>query len=117
MVRMVHVFKFPQSIIDSVEWPEMPKSVGLRQLTAEEEITASKIGKFDLTKTRYEGVKLSICQLGGQKVSNADGAVDKFWDHCGPKVRTLLLQAYDQLSGVKDAEEQNFLGSVEIQTG
>lgn len=125
MAKATYTFKFPKSVTDVVEWnptnqgfrekwPEMPKTVALMALTADQELQASKVGKFDMMAQRYDAVKRAITQLDGKSVSYTDGETDIFWQLCGPKARTLLLQAYDKIHGTEDAEDADFFGSMDV---
>ncbi len=87
------------------------KKVGMRELSSDEELLASKLGKFDMLRSEYEAVKLSICSLDGNSVSTADGTVDVFWNRCGAKLRTLLLKAHGRVNNPSKAEEDEFFQS------
>src|SRR5262245_39118273 len=104
--RPVHEFAIPQSLRNG---GSVPAKVGLRALTADEEIQASKSGRFDLMRTQYEATKRAVCELDGKQP--ADGDVDKFWESCGPKLRGLVVQAYNKLSTATTEEEQSFFAS------
>lgn len=106
--RSVHVYTLPKALANGVT------AIGLRTLTAEEELRASKAGRFDLMKANYEAVKLSIVEFDGKPVSNGEGAIDLFWNRVDPKVRSLLLQAYNKQTSPSVEETEDFFASEQI---
>lgn len=112
MARIVYVYALPESLRKDVEG--CPGRVGLRALTSREEIDASKVGGYDLTKSQYEAVMRAICELDGKTVTLGTGEVEKFWESCGPKIRALLLQAYNRLSTASEAESTDFFKSEQV---
>jgi hypothetical protein len=111
--RAVHTYTLPDSLRGSL--PNMPKKVGLVQLTAEQELMASKIGKFDVMKSQYAATKLSIVEFDGRPVNQGEAEVDKFWERVDSRVRALLLQAYNKLSSPSKEEEDGFFSSETVQ--
>jgi len=107
--RVVREFTLPESLIgkDSIG----PRKVALRQLSADEELMASKIGRFDIMRAQYAAAKLSIVELDGKPVHYADTVLEAFWERSDPRVRSLLLQAYNRLSSPTKEEEEDFFGS------
>lgn len=103
--RGIYTYTLPSTLANGV------KSIGLRVLTAEEELRASKAGRFDLNRINYEAVKLSIAEFDGKAIGNAEGEIDKFWNRVDPKVRSLLLQAYNKLTSPSLEETASFFGS------
>jgi hypothetical protein len=90
---------------------DIPKVITLRELTANDELQASRVGKFDLAKTRYDSVKRAIAEFDGRPVSYADDEIDRFWEQCGAKLRTLLLTAFETMTAPTEEEQESFLTS------
>lgn len=88
------------------------KVVSLRQLTSEQEITAQRLGRFDMLKTQYEAVKMAMAEFDGKAANFSNGDVDQFWEDAGPKLRSLLLQGYNKISSPDGEEEKSFFGSM-----
>ena len=107
--RAVYEYSIPESLGGGKAG--IPLKVGLVQLTAEQELMASKIGRFDMTKAQYTAAKLSIVEMDGKPTDQADGGIDSFWDKCDPRVRSLMLQAYNKLSSPSKEEEESFFAS------
>lgn len=105
-------YTVPESMRDA---SKQPAKVSFRQLTADEELTASKAGKFDVMRSQYEAVKLSIVAVDGKPVSVADGTVDSFWEHADPRLRSLLIDAYNRLSSPTREESASFFKSAQIE--
>jgi hypothetical protein len=112
MKPAIHTFTIPATLRNGG-----PGKVGLRQLTADQELMASKVGRFDVMKTQYEAAKLAIAEFDGKPANYADGDVDKFWEGGGPKLRALLLQAYNHMASPSTEEEASFLSSEAISVG
>lgn len=113
--RPVYTYNIPKSLRGEEE--AGPSSIGLTQLTAGQELTAAKIGRFDLTAQQYAAAKLSIVQLNGKPINNNEGDVDKFWDKCDPKLRSLIMQAYNRLTTPAKEDEESFFTSEQIKLG
>ena len=102
--------------------PKMAKttgitSVGLVQLTADEEITSAKRARNDNMRLAYELVKASLVAVNGKKVSLADGSADTAWNKMDPKVRALVLQAYAELHNAPEESVEDFLASRKVKVG
>lgn len=110
MIRPVHTYTVPTSL----RFEGGPIQIGLQPLTAEQEITASKVAGFNLLKSQYEAVKRAIVEFDGKGANFADGQVDEFWDKCSPKLRALLLGAYSKITSASEEEEAGFFGSEQI---
>lgn len=107
--RETITYTIPESLRDSET--KRPSNVTMRALTADEELTASRLGRFDVMKSQYAATKLSIVALDGAPVSTADGSTDAFWERSDPRLRSLILQAYNKLSSPTQAEEDAFFKS------
>ena len=107
--RIVFEYNIPESLGGGKGG--VPQKVSMTQLTAEQELQASKIGRFDMMKSQYVATKLSIVEMDGKPSDQADGGLDSFWERCDPRVRSLLLQAYNRVSSPSKEEEESFFGS------
>lgn len=111
--RIIKTYKIPTTLQnDAVPGFTIPTSVGVKALTADEELQAHHIGRFDTMKAQYDAVKRSIVELDGRKVRyGVDGTIDVFWEKCGPKLRSLMLQQYGKSSSPSKEEENDFFAS------
>jgi hypothetical protein len=107
MAKAIYTYTIPESL----RTEGGPSSLGLSLLTVDQELTASKIGRFDTMKTQYEAAKMAIAQADGKDVMNGDGAIDVLWEKVGPKMRALVLQAYNEISSANGEEEAAFFKS------
>lgn len=103
----VHTYTIPESL----RGEGVPAKVGMVQLTAGQELTASKVGGMDYTKAQYAAAKMSIVQFDGRPVDAVNAEVDKFWERVDPRVRALILSAYNRLSSPKKEDEDSFFAS------
>lgn len=109
--RLVYEYTIPPSL-RTEECPHA--SVGLHILTADEELIAAKAGGFNVLKQQYEAAKIAIGELDGKPTDPSTGQVDTFWNKCGPKMRSLILQKYNRISAPTTEEEDSFFGSEKI---
>ena len=113
MSKAIHTYTIPESLRNGSNGAANPSRVGMQQLNADQELMASKSGKFDYMKAQYAAAKLSIVEFDGARVL-PDGTVDIWWDKADPKLRSLILQAYNKLSSPSAEEDTTFFGSEEV---
>lgn len=101
--RAVHTYEVPAIIEGDV------RTVGLVELTADEELMATKRSRADNVRLAYELAKQSLVEINGQQVTTADGSSDKAWTTMPPKVRNLVLQAYADLHAPPEGAIEGFL--------
>jgi len=109
--RPVHVFDVPR-VVDSEH-----KNVGLIELTADEELVATKRSHGDTMRLAYELAKQSLVEVNGQPVSAADGSVDAAFNKMTPKLRQLVLGAYAELHAPPEEASQAFFKSRKVRVG
>lgn len=111
--RAVHVFTFS---------PEIQKefgvtSVGLHELTIDEELMAAKRASGDPILLAYEMPKQALAEVNGQPVSLMDGSADIAWSKLNPRVRQLVMTAYSKIHNATGEEAKVFLQSQTIRVG
>ena len=109
--RTVHTFPLPDSV------PGEVRSVSVTELTAEEELMATRRAGTDAFKVAYELAKQSLVAVNGEKVSLADGTSDKVWVAMHPKARALTIIAYNAVHQPADNDVADFLKGQTIQVG
>lgn len=103
--RVIHRFKVPDSIPGDV------RSIGLVEITAEEELQAEQRCKGASDKRAQEMAKQAIAEVNGAAVSLVDGSVQQAWNGLHPKVRTLIASAWVRLHLANDSEVDDFFAS------
>ena len=103
--RIIHRFTVPASIPGDI------RSLGLVEITAEEELKAEARCRGASDKRAAEMAKQAIVEVNGEAVRIADGSVDKVWNGMHPKVRTLLASAWVKLHLADDDEVESFFAS------
>ena len=103
--RVIHRFEIPASIPGDV------RSLGLVEITAQEELNAEQRCKGSPDKRAAEMAKSALVEVNGQKVQFADGSVDRAWNTLHPKVRTLIASAWVKLHLANDDEVDSFFAS------
>lgn len=109
--RVVHTFQMPKGLDGEI------KSIGLVELTPEEESNAYKRSFGDSHKFAYEMAKACVAQVNGQNVSLAEGETDTLFNKMSPKQRNLVLAAYAHLHTPTEDLTKNFLQSQTVQVG
>lgn len=103
--RVIHRFEVPASI------PGEIRSLGLVEITADEELKAEARCRGSSDKRAQEMAKQSLVEVNGQTVGFVDASVDKAWNLMHPKVRTLLASAWVRLHLANDEEVESFFAS------
>lgn len=103
--RTIHRFSVPESI------PGEVRSVGLVELTAEDELRVEQRCKGDRDRRAAELVKTSLVEVNGKRVSVHDGSVSNLWNEMPSKVRTLINTAWIRLHMATDQELDTFFES------
>lgn len=103
--RVIHRFSVPESI------PGEVRSLGLVEITADEELKAEARCKGASDKRAAEMAKQALVEVNGEPVGFADASVDKAWNAMHPKVRTLLASAWVRLHLANDDEVESFFAS------
>lgn len=93
------------------------KSVGLVELTAEEEIFATKRSRNDVVRLGFELAKESLRTVDGKPVSTTDGSADRAWQLMHPKIRQLVVGAYGDIHNPSDQEAAVFRKSLQVRVG
>lgn len=103
--RPVYVYNLPASVAGVIS------SIGIVELTANEELMAAKRAAGDTHRLAYELALQSLAEVNGNPVALKDGSADKAFNDMGPKVRQLLMQAYAKIHGPEDSVVADFLQS------
>lgn len=103
--RIIHRFEVPASV------PGEIRSLGMVEITADEELKAEARCKGASDKRAQEMAKQSIVEINGEAVRIGDGSVDKAWNSMHPKVRTLVASAWVKLHLANDDEVEGFFAS------
>lgn len=94
------------------------KTVGLVELTAQEEMLAGKKSKgAGIEKLGHELMKLSLVEIDGEKISRADGSDEKIWNRLSPQARELVATAFSSLHRLPDEAAPDFLKSRQVRVG
>ena len=110
--RTLHKYQVPERM-----WELGVKEIGLVELTANEELMASKRTRTDLTRLGFELAKESLRFVDGKKLLTADGSADRGWDVIHPKIRNLVIQAYGDIHQPKSEDVAGFLQSHKVVVG
>lgn len=107
--RVVYEYDVPKSI-----GGENMTTIGVVELTAEEELMATRRARGDSIRLAFELAKTSLYEVNGERISHADGSIDKVWNEMPPKLRNLALQAFTELHSPDDDATSGFKASRRI---
>lgn len=110
--RPVHTFTFSKKLATTEVG-----SIGLVQLTSDEEIMATKRAANNAANMAQNLVLQSLAEVNGKPVTLADGSTDVVWKKFSPKQRGLMLAAYAELHTPDDSDVEDFLKSQKVQVG
>jgi hypothetical protein len=106
--RVVYRFTVPESIVGTI------RSIGLVELTADEEIAVEARCKSYPEKRAVEIVKSTVWEVNGERIHNGAGELDKLWNNLPPKVRSLVNRAWVKLHAADDSESASFEKSMTV---
>jgi hypothetical protein len=86
------------------------QTVGLVELTAEDELEASRMSKSDTSKMAFELAKRSLVEVNGERLKPGV-ETERTWNRMPAKVRSLVLQGYVQIHTPQDEDTSDFLES------
>lgn len=117
--REVNEFDVPDEVraagaLDLEDRPLL--TLGLVVLKAKEELDAHKRGGIGVQLV-YELAKQALREVNGAAVSLKDGSADRAWSKIGPQGRALVINAYQDLHGPKEAAVESFLASRKRKVG
>lgn len=92
-----------------------PTSVTLVEVTLKEQQDATRVAEANKIPAGIEMLKHAVVEADGKKLTWANGEREVFIEQLSPKVRTLLLQAFNHIHSPADEDEADFLGSMTAQ--
>jgi len=107
MSRIKWTYTLPAAIAAALD----TKSVTLVELTAGEEMMATKRAMNDPIRLAWEMPKESLRAVNGVELSAADGSIDEAWETMHPKARSFVMAAYNQLHNPAQDDISVFLQS------
>jgi hypothetical protein len=105
--RIVHVFKVPEKLQKLVK----VKTVSLYELSVEEEIMATGRAGQNLLQITYRCAEQALAAIDSRPVSLSDGTADVAYAKMHPKLRQLVVRAYNAIHNPEKDELDDFLGS------
>ena len=108
--RVVYTYDVPEGMHSEIE------TVGLVELTAEDEISATRRARSDQIRLAFELAKQSFRYVNGEEVKLANGTADKAWNLMGSQLRNLVLQAFTEIHTPQDDAVDSFRASRRVET-
>lgn len=113
MDSVIFTYKLPKSVADRCK----VETVGIRELTGQDEVDAGRRSRGDQAALAFELAKASLCRAGERAISLADATTDRFWNELGPQGRRLVITAYTRVNNPQDQEVTDFLSSATTTVG
>lgn len=111
-VRPVYEYTLPEGIAGVDEL--VKKSIGLVKLKMSEENLASDRAGQSATKLAYNLLRISLVEVDGRRISKPDMEDERILENCDPAIRSLMLEAYADMSTAENQVAKKFLGSRKI---
>lgn len=111
--RPLYIFDVPEKVVER----SGIRKIGLIELTAEEELLATKRSHNDMARLAFELAKESLRQIDGKPVSTADGTADVVWNNMGAALRTLIIGAYQSIHNPTEVDAMSFMKSRQVTLG
>ena len=111
--RARYEFTFPEAVARDIGITK----IVITELSANEEIRASKRAENDAFTLVQEMAKEAIKQVDDKVVSTADESVDVVWGQLGPVGRSMVMNAIQAISQPQKADLQSFLLSRKVTVG
>ena len=111
--RARYTYDFPKTItrVSGI------KKITVVELTAQEELMATKRCNNDPIRLAYEMGLQCLVAIDGKEVSLVDGTADKAWETMHPQARQLVMRAYNELHNVQQNDVTDFLKSRSTEVG
>lgn len=92
-----------------------PTSVTLVEITMKEQQEATRTAQANKVQVGLEMLKFAVVEADGKPLSWKGNEREIWLDQVSPKVRTLLLQAFNHIHAPADEDEADFLASMTAQ--
>lgn len=111
--RTVYTFTVPETCR---VWDSDPETIGLVELTVDDERRASKRARANNTSVAYELAKESLVASDGKAVTWKSNQKELVLEGSSPKVRALILEGFQHLHVPEEKGEKGaFLSSMSAQ--
>jgi len=112
MRRRVHTFTIPEKVRQAND----PKTIGLHELTFEEESAVFETGGTASSnhQTAIRLLRRSLAEVDGRPVNKSANEDEILLARWSPKVRKLAVQGFGFLHNTTDEEDADFFGSVAV---
>lgn len=109
--------RFTYTVPEALARESGVSSVTMVHLTAMDEMGATKRAGMDAMRVAYELAKASLYALDGKGFSAVNSEKDIKWQAMHPKIRALVVQAYQRIHQPKEDDAVDFLGSEVVSAG
>lgn len=103
--RPLYIYTIPETLRTGAEPIE---SIGLVELTADEQLMAGKRSRGDQQRQAHSLVISAIRQVNERAVNIGDASADEAWARMAPKLRELVAQAYAEIHIPTEGEAELF---------
>lgn len=110
--RAIYEYTLPEELEgqDSL----VTKSIGLVKLRMSEEVRCADRAGSNQVKLSYLFLRDALVEVDGRKVNKAEGEDEAILENCDAAIRSLLLEAYADMSTAEAKVTKKFLGSRKI---
>jgi hypothetical protein len=93
------------------------KSVLVKRLRASDEVLAARRVGRDAARMVFELCQIAFAGVNGKRFDDSASEGDAVWAVLDPRLRSLLMAAYQELNAAKETQQTAFLKSCRVKTG
>jgi hypothetical protein len=107
--RAIYEYTLPEELQGQDNF--IKKTIGLVKLKMSEEVKCAERSGSNQVKLSYLFLRDALVEVDGRKVNKGDGEDETILENCDAAVRSMLLEAYADMSTVENKQVKKFLGS------
>lgn len=111
--RPVYEFELPEELT-ALDDPYVKKSFGLVKARMEDEIKATSGVNGNAGKMSYNLIKAALVEIDGRRLNRSEGEEETALNLMDPAIRSVIMDAYADLSTVEDSVAKKVKASRKI---
>lgn len=107
--RAIYEYTLPEEL--QGQDGHVKKTIGLVKLRMSEEVRAAERSGANQVKLSYMFLRDALVEVDGRKVNKGEGEDETILENCDAAIRSMMLEAYADMSTVENKQVKKFLGS------
>lgn len=121
LAELLFEYDVPADLQEPMRLPDgsalLIKSVLVRRLRAQDEVLAARRVGRDAARMVFELCQIAFAGVNGKRFDDGVSEGDAVWAVLDPRIRSLLMSAYQELNSAKETQQASFLKSCRVKTG